>query len=207
MDYLRYNRQVCGVVIVVAPEPDSRPITLLLQEWSRGQDSVLEELTPLVYQELHRLAEGYMCKEGRGHTLQPTALIHEAWLRLVRQGQPNWESRSQFFAFAAHLMRQILVDHARKKRTAKRAGAEKRVPLEESVAIEEHPGVDLILLDAALTRLAEFDQRRARVLELRFFGGLTEEEAARAIGISVATIRRDMRIAEAWLARELSGSP
>jgi RNA polymerase sigma factor (TIGR02999 family) len=148
-----------------------------------------------------------MCKERPGHTLQPTALIHEAWLRLVQQGQPDWQSRSQFFAFAAHLMRQILVDHARKKRTAKRAGGERRVPLSESVAVTEQRSVDLIVLDDALTRLAEFDYRRARVLELRYFGGLTEEQAAEALGISVATVRRDMRLAEAWLTRELSAQP
>ena len=187
--------------------PDARPITLLLKEWSRGQDSVLEELTPLVYQELLKLADGYMCKERPGHTLQPTALINEAWLRLMQQGQPDWQSRSQFFAFAAHLMRQILVDHARKKRTAKRAGGQRRVPLSESVAVTEQRSVDLIVLDDALTRLAEFDQRRARVLELRYFGGLTEEQAAEALGISIVTVRRDMRLAEAWLARELSAQP
>jgi RNA polymerase sigma-70 factor, ECF subfamily len=187
--------------------PDAHPITLLLKEWSRGQDSVLEELTPLVYQELLKLADGYMCKERPGHTLQPTALINEAWLRLMQQGQPDWQSRSQFFAFAAHLMRQILVDHARKKRTAKRAGGERRVPLSESVAVTEQRSVDLIVLDDALTRLAEFDQRRARVLELRYFGGLTEEQAAEALGISIAPVRRDMRLAEAWLARELSAQP
>jgi RNA polymerase sigma factor (TIGR02999 family) len=188
-------------------QPDARPITLLLKEWSRGQESVLDELTPLVYQELLKLADGYMCKERPGHTLQPTALINEAWLRLMQQGQPDWQSRSQFFAFAAHLMRQILVDHARKKRTAKRAGGERRVPLSESVAIAEQRSVNLIVLDDALCRLAEFDQRRARVLELRYFGGLTEEQAAETLGISVATVRRDMRLAEAWLARELSAQP
>jgi RNA polymerase sigma-70 factor, ECF subfamily len=188
-------------------QPDTPPITLLLREWSRGQDSVLDELTTLVYQELLKLAEGYMSKERPGHTLQPTALIHEAWLRLVQQGQPDWQSRSQFFAFAAHLMRQILVDHARKKRTAKRAGGQRRVPLSDSVAVTEQRSVDLIVLDDALNRLAEFDQRRARVLELRYFGGLTEEQAAETLAISVATVRRDTRLAEAWLARELSAQP
>ena len=185
---------------------EARPITLLLQEWSRGQDSVLDELTSLVYHELRRLADGYMGRERDGHTLQPTALIHEAWLRLVQQGRPDWHSRSQFFAFAAHLMRQILVDHARKARAVKRAGGEKRIPLEDAIAISHDRSIDLIELDRALSRLAAFDERRARVLELRYFGGLTEEQAAEAAGISVATIRRDMRLAEAWLARELSAA-
>lgn len=183
---------------------EPRPVTLLLQEWSRGEDSVLHELTSLVYRELRRLAQGYMSRERPGHTLQPTALVHEAWIRLVEQDRPDWRTRSQFFAFAAHLMRQVLVDHARRARARKRAGGATRVPLEEPVAVAQDRSVDLIALDDALTRLAGFDQRRARVLELRYFGGLTEEQAAGAVGTSVATIRRDVRFAEAWLARELS---
>jgi RNA polymerase sigma factor (TIGR02999 family) len=159
-------------------------------------------LTPLVYSELRRLADAYMRRERTGHTLEPTALIHEAYLRLVEQKQPEWESRSQFYRFAAHLMRQILVDHARALRAQKLARGE-RVPLEDAEAIGVGRPADLIELDEALARLEQLDRRKAQIVELKFFGGMTENEAAEAIGISERTLRRDLRLAIAWLAQAL----
>jgi RNA polymerase sigma-70 factor, ECF subfamily len=182
---------------------EPRQVTQLLREWSRGNESVFDELSALVYDELHQLAAGYMRREKAGHTLQPTALLHEAYLRLTGQEQPEWENRAQFFSFAAHLMRQILVDHARTKAAAKRGGDWQKVPLEEIDLPTHNRTVDLLALDEALDRLAAFDQRKTQILELRFFSGMTEEEIGAALGISVATIRRDLRVAEAWLEREL----
>jgi RNA polymerase sigma factor (TIGR02999 family) len=180
-------------------------ITRMLRKWSDGDVTVAESLTPIIYDELRRLAEAYMHGERSGHTLQPTALIHEAYLRLVSHKQPDWDSRSHFFGFAARLMRQILIDHARGRLTAKRGGGMHEITLTDlNVGVPERR-VDLLALDEALSRLAELDERRARVLELRYFGGLTEREAAETLGVSVATVRRDVRIAEAWLYREMSG--
>jgi RNA polymerase sigma-70 factor, ECF subfamily len=181
----------------------SSDVTQLLREWSKGNESVLDQLTPLVYQELRRLADSYMRRERPDHTLQPTALIHEAYIRLIAQGQPEWESRSHFFRFAAHLMRQILVDHARARRAEKRAD-EQRVPLEEAEALSPEPIADLAAVDEALTRLGSFDERKAHILELKFFGGMTEEEIAKAFGISVRTLGREMRLAKAWLSQALT---
>jgi RNA polymerase sigma factor (TIGR02999 family) len=180
-----------------------RHVTQLLREWSRGNESVFDELSALVFDELHQLAAGYMRREKAGHTLQPTALLHEAYLRLTGQEQPEWENRAQFFRFAAHLMRQILVDHARAKAATKRGGDWQKVPLERIDLPSNNRTVDLLAVDQALDRLAAFDKRKAHILELRFFSGLTEEEIGAAIGISVATIRRDLRLAESWLQREL----
>jgi RNA polymerase sigma-70 factor, ECF subfamily len=179
-------------------------VTQLLREWSKGNESVLDQLTPLVYQELRRLADGYMRRERPDHTLQPTALIHEAYIRLIEQGQPEWKSRSHFFRFAAHLMRQILVDHARARRAEKRKAGEQRVPLEEAEALSPEPIANLEAVDEALTRLGSFDERKAHILELKFFGGMTEEEIAEALGISVRTLGREMRLAKAWLSKALT---
>lgn len=185
--------------------PPGNPVTKLLRQWSEGDQSVLNELTPLVYQELRRLANSYLRRERPGHTLQPTALIHEAYLRLMDQGQPEWRSRSHFFSFAAHLMRQILVDHARTHNAAKRGGSGQRVPMDEAQALAPERDPELLALDEALTRLEQFDERKARVLELRFFGGLTLEEAAEALGVSTRTVEREMRLARAWLQKALDG--
>src|SRR5690349_17367607 len=171
-------------------------VTELLRDWGKGNPAALDQLTPLVYSELRRLAIAYMRRERAGHTLQPTALIHEAYLRLIDQKQPEWESRSQFYRFAAHLMRQVLVDHARARRARKRAHGE-RVPLEAAAAIGVERPADLIELDEALNRLEQFDRRKAEVVELKFFGGMTENEVAQAIGISERTLRRDLRLATA----------
>src|SRR5262245_42246785 len=182
-------------------------VTQLLREWSSGNDSVVEQLTPLVYRELRRLADGYMRRERPDHTLQPTALIHEAYIRLVDQKQPEWQSRSHFFRFASHLMRQVLVDHARARHARKRGGDKQRVPLEEADALGDGEPVKLMALDEVLTRLASFDERKAQIIELKFFGGMTDDEVAEALGISVRTLGRDLRLAKAWLGQILTSQP
>ena len=183
------------------------PVTQLLRKWSRGDDSVVNELTPLVYQELRRLANNYLRRERPDHTLQATALIHEAYLRLVDQGQPDWNSRSHFFSFAAHLMRQILVDHARARRAEKRGGGDERVPLESINIASPALGADLLALNEALTALAAFDERRARALELRFFAGMNTVEIAAVLGTSTRTVDRELRLARAWLYQALASLP
>jgi len=187
--------------------PMSSAVTQLLREWSNGNDSVVEELTPLIYSELRRLADSYMRRERPDHTLQPTALIHEAYLRLVDQRQPEWQSRSHFFRFAAHLMRQILVDHARARCAHKRGADAQRVPLEDADLFGAEAPVDLMALDEALTRLASVDERKVQIIELKYFSGMTDEEAADALGISLRTLGRDLRLAKAWLAQTLSSPP
>jgi RNA polymerase sigma-70 factor, ECF subfamily len=181
-----------------------KEVTDLLVEWKQGNKAAMDLLTPLVYNELRRLAERYLRNERSAATLQPTALVHEAYLRLVAQSMPDWESRAHFFGVAAHLMRQILVDHARKHRSAKRGGGVEKLSIDEIVGLgAEKPG-DIIALDDALKALGDIDERKARVIELRFFGGLSVEEAAVALSVSPATIGREQRLAEAWLHRELS---
>ena len=183
-----------------------QPITRLLLEWGAGNDLALAQLTPLVYRELHKLAGSYLGRELPGHTLQPTALVHEAYLRLVEQDHQNWESRSHFYGVAAHLMRLILVDWARKARAGKRGSAAHRVPLEEVAdpAAAQRPE-ELIALDEALTGLGAMDPRKANIIELRYFGGMTVEEVARSLSISTATVERETRIAQTWLSSELKG--
>jgi RNA polymerase sigma factor (TIGR02999 family) len=179
-------------------------VTQLLREWSGGDSSVAEQLAPIVYAELRRLADAYLRRERPGHTLQPTALIHEAYIRLIQQGLPDWEGRSHFFRFASHLMRQILVDHARLRLAEKRGGSLERIPLvEEAEGASVAEPTDALAVDQALTRLASFDERKAQILELKYFGGMTEEEIAAALEISERTLRRDLRLAKAWMARNL----
>jgi RNA polymerase sigma-70 factor (ECF subfamily) len=179
----------------------SHEVTRLLREWTNGSQSALEALTPLVYAELRRLAESYLRREHPGHTLQPTAVVHEAYLRLVGQTPPNWENRSHFYGIAARLMRQILVDHARQRQAGKRAG--QKVSLDEVVSLHQERSADLVALDAALRALEIIDPRKCRAVELHYFGGLSMEEVAKALDISAVTVRRDMRAAEAWLYREM----
>lgn len=181
-------------------------VTRLLVEWKHGSKEALDLLTPLVYDELRRLAGHYLRAERAAATLQPTALVHEAYMRLVAQNLPDWESRAHFFGVAAMLMRQILVDHARKHRSAKRGGGAAKLPIDEIVAMAPQSGSEILELDDALRRLAEFDERKAKVIELRFFGGLSVEETAQALDISTATVGREQRTAEAWLHRALSGA-
>jgi RNA polymerase sigma-70 factor, ECF subfamily len=177
-------------------------VTRFLSDWRNGDMTALDKLTPFIYAELRRLAASYMRRERSDHTLQPTALIHEAYLRLVAQSQPDWQSRSHFFGVAAQLMRQILVDHARSHSTAKRDGG-RRVPLEESLAIGEGRSVELIALDAALQELAALDPRKSKMIELRFFAGLSIDETAEVVNVSAATVHRDLRLAETWLYQRL----
>ena len=187
---------------VVMTRPAGGDVTRLLQSWSAGDKNALGELIPLVYGELRGLAAAYVRRERKDHTLQPTALVHEAYLQMVDQTNVQSASRAQFFAIAANLMRHILVHHARKHRAAKRGGGNK-VPLDEGSATVAPPQVDFIMLDDALTRLAELNPRQSRVVELRFFGGLTENEIATVLGVSSISVKRDWRIARAQLHRTL----
>ena len=182
----------------------SSDVTRLLLDVSSGRREATDELLPLVYAELRDLAARLLRSERSDHTLQPTALVHEAYLRLVDQRVGTWENRAHFLGIAAGAMRRILVDHARRRGTAKRRGA--RVTLDDAVAPATGPSVDLVEIDAALARLADLDPRQARVVELRFFGGLTVEETAAVVGVGTATIKRDWTVARAWLHRELSAS-
>jgi RNA polymerase sigma-70 factor (ECF subfamily) len=186
--------------------PDLEEVTRLLFEWKGGNQAAIEALTPLVYNELRRLASHYLANERSAQTLQPTALVHEAYVRLVSQDHPDWESRAHFFGVAAHLMRQILVDNARKHKSQKRGAGIANLPLEETLGFAPERSAAVIALDDALTALAQLDHRQAKVIELRYFGGFNVEETARALGISVATVGRDQRVAEAWLHRELSNA-
>ncbi|MBS1826790.1 MAG: sigma-70 family RNA polymerase sigma factor [Acidobacteria bacterium] len=184
----------------------SENITRLLMDWtSKGDEAALEALTPVVYGELRKLALSYLRRERSDHTLQPTALIHEAYLRLVDQNVPQWRSRSHFFGVAAQLMRQILVDHARARSAAKRGGGEAKLSLDQGFQYSEERSEQLVALDDALTDLAKLDARKSKVVELRYFGGLSVEETAEALGISVATVGRELRFAEAWLHKLITG--
>lgn len=182
---------------VEAPSPEA--LTGLLQAWSRGDVTARDQLLPLVYAELRRRAAGYLRREQRGHTLQPTALVHEAYIRLSGQNA-GWKNRAQFFAVSSQIMRRILVDHARARRAAKRPGRRMQVTLVEEEAVASGPReLDLIALDEALDQLAAADPRQAQMVELRFFGGLTHEEVASVLGVSLATVNREWRLAKAWL--------
>jgi len=180
-------------------------ITTLLAEWARGEPEALHRLTPLVYEELRRLASHYLRRESNGNTLQSTALVHEAYLRMVNQDAVNWQGRSHFFGIAARLIRQILVDHARKRQAGKRESGP-LLSLDESVGLPGGSQVDLIKLDDALASLAKIDEQQSRIIELRFFGGLSIEETAQSIGVSPRSVKRQWAIARAWLYRELSGA-
>lgn len=166
-------------------------------------DPTIEELTPLVHEELHRLARGYLARERPGHTLQPTALINEAYIRLAGERKVQWKNRAHFVGVAAQVMRFILVDHARAKRYAKRDHGGERITFDEELQIGDEPSADLLALDEALSRLSALDPRRSRIAELRYFGGLSVEETADALSVSVATVVRDWRLTRAWLRREL----
>ncbi|HEY2796419.1 MAG TPA: sigma-70 family RNA polymerase sigma factor [Thermoanaerobaculia bacterium] len=185
----------------VESEEPARQVTALLRDWSGGDRAALERLMPLVYQELRRLAASYLRVERPDHTLQPTALVHEAYLRMVDQRGVNWQNRAHFFGIAAQMMRRILVDHARRRQAAKRDAAALRLQTTGEEAAGRDP--ELLALDQALCGLESLDARQARIVELRFFGGLTVEETAEVAGISPATVKREWRTARAWLAREI----
>ena len=180
-------------------------ITQLLAEWSEGNQAALDKLYPLVYNELRRLAHGYLRRERKGHTLQTTALINKAYLRLVDQKQVHWANRSHFFAISAQILRRILIDHARRYDYAKRGGGAQRISLDEAAVVAKERARELLMLDEALNGLAKIDPRRGRVVELRYFGGLNNEEIAGVLKISENTVTRDWNMARAWLYQELSG--
>ena len=183
----------------------SEQITELLQLCSQGDQSAVEKLAPLVYDELHRLARRYMSDERPGHTLQTTALVNEAYLRLVDSSQTTWEGRTHFFGVCAQVMRRILVDWARSRKALKRGGDVSALDLNEALAAAQQPGTDLVAVDDALQALAAIDPRKSQVVELRFFGGLNMKETAEVLNVSVETVQRDWKIAKSWLQRELSG--
>ena len=187
------------------PTPPSADVTSLLVAWSEGDEAALAELVPRVYAELHRLAHHHMRAERAGATLQTTALVNEAYLRLVDTNRIRWESRAHFLGVAAQAMRRILVDAARAREAGKRGGDAVRVPLDEAPLAAPGPAPSLVALDDALTALAHVDERKSRVVELRYFGGLSVAEAAAALHVSPETVHRDWRVAKAWLHRELSG--
>lgn len=181
-------------------------VTQLLLDWNRGNAEALNELIPLVYSELRRLAAGYMKAERPDHTLQPTALVNEAYLCLIDQNNVRWQNRAHFLAIAARTMRHILVDHARRHHAAKRGGGERKLAFDETIYSPGRKNVDLIALDRALDALAAIDPDRSRLVELRFFGGLTVEESAEVLGVSPATVKRLWTMAKAWLFREIRWS-
>src|SRR5213596_503498 len=188
-------------------EDPARPdVTGLLQAWSEGDDSALEQLTPLVYAELHRLAKMYMAREWNQQTLETGALLNEAYMRLVDWKNVRWQNRAHFFGVSAQWMRRILVDFARSHGYEKRGGGTRPVTLDDAAFVVDSKGTDMVALDDALNALAELDARQSRVVELRFFGGLTNEEAAEVLKVSEATVRRDWSLARAWLHRELAAA-
>ncbi len=184
--------------------PSSHEITQLLRAWGKGDQAALEKLTPLVYRELHRLAHRYMARERPGHTLQTTALAHEAYLRLVDFREVDWQNRAHFFALSARTMQRILIDLARARQVEKRGGDGVHLSLEDALGVARQPGVGLVALDDALNTLARLDPRKSQVVELRFFGGLSVEEVAEVVKVSPETVMRDWKMAKVWLARELS---
>ena len=179
-------------------------VTGLLKAWSRGDLAARDELVPLVYAELRRRAAAYLRRERRDHTLQPTALVHEAYLRLIGQTHTTWKNRSQFCAIAAQMMRRILVDHAREHQADKRPGAGLRVALDDRIGAADPAGYELLQIDRALDELARLDPRQAQIVELRFFGGLSEQEVATALSVSRATVTREWQMARAWLFRRMT---
>jgi RNA polymerase sigma factor (TIGR02999 family) len=184
---------------------ERRQVTDLLVDWRAGNAEALERLVPLIYDELRRVARAQLRHEQRGHSLQATALVHEVYFRLVKVRQMTIEGRAHFLALAARLMRQILVDHARRKRSAKRGGDVPLVTLDEATGVAGPSGVDILALDRALDEMGEFDARQRDLVELKFFAGLTIDEAATALGVSAATVEREWAIAKAWLFQRLSG--
>ena len=185
----------------------SAEVTRLLKAWSNGQEQALDRLVPQIHRELRKLAAGYLRKERHDHTLQPTALVNEAFLKLIDQRAVRWQNRAHFFGIAAQAMRRILVDHARARAAGKRGDGVRHVPLEDAAVVGSALDHDLLALDEALTRLAAIDPQQSRVVELRFFGGLTLEETAEVMRISPATVGREWRMAKAWLFAEIGGAP
>jgi RNA polymerase sigma factor (TIGR02999 family) len=184
--------------------PSTHEVTQLLKAWTTGDEQALEKLTPLVYEQLRRVAQNFMAGERPGHVLQTTALVNEVYLRLVDCGQMNWQDRAHFFAVSAQLMRRILIDFARSRGYQKRGGGALHISLEEAPSVCNEPDANLVALDDALRALTAFDERKSKVVELRFFGGLSIEETAEVLKVSPETVQRDWRLAKVWLLRELS---
>jgi RNA polymerase sigma factor (TIGR02999 family) len=182
-------------------------VTQLLKDWSGGNQAALDKLTPLVYEELHRLAHQYMRREDPGHVLQTSALVNEAYLRLIDQKQMRWQNRAQFFGIAAQLMRRILVDYARKRDNAKRGDGARHLPLDEAMIMVHEQAADVLALDEALNSLTTIDLRQSQMVELRFFGGLSIEETAEVLKVSPGTVMREWTFAKAWLQREMTSAP
>jgi RNA polymerase sigma factor (TIGR02999 family) len=202
-------RVECGTLRTLGGTVEGAPrgtVTDLLQAWGAGDDGALERLVPLVEEELRRLARGYMARERHAHTLQVTALVNEAFLRLMDARRLDWQDRAHFLGIAARLMRRVLVDHARARASQKRGGCAQRVSLTQSLPAAPEAGLDLdvVALDRALANLAAVDERKSRVIELRFFGGLSVEETADVLHVSIGTVKRDWRLAKLWLLRELN---
>lgn len=189
------------------PPDNHSDVTKILQAWAKGDQGALERLTPLVYQELHTAARRYMARESVGHTLQPTALINEVYMRLVDFPEIDWQSRAHFVAVCARLMRRILTDHARSHKYLKRGGEAQKITLDESLHGGFEMSTDVLVLDEAMNRLGEMDPRKSKVVELRFFGGLSVEETAEVLKISPDTVTRDWNFARAWLMREMRPEP
>jgi RNA polymerase sigma factor (TIGR02999 family) len=189
--------------IATMKTPSPGAVTQLLRAWSDGDEAALEQLMPLMETELRRLARGYMGHERRGHTLQTTALVNEAFVRLVDARELRWQDRAHFLGISARLMRRVLVDHARRRGYQKRGGDAQRVTLHEGLVTSPDPAFDLVALDRALEALEKADQRKSQVVELRFFGGLSVEETAQVLGVSADTVKRDWRLAKLWLLHEL----
>lgn len=184
--------------------PSSHEVTQLLVAWGNGHEAARDQLMPLVYDELHRLAHQYMNRERPGHTLQTSALVNEAFVRLVDQKDVHWQNRAHFFGIAAQMMRRILVDYARNRRYAKRGGSAQQVSLNEALIVSEERSAEVVALDDALKRLATMDGRKSQIVELRFFGGLSIDETAEVLGVSPGTVMRDWTLAKAWLRREMT---
>jgi RNA polymerase sigma-70 factor (ECF subfamily) len=184
----------------------SKSVTKLLIDWGKGDRNALDEMLPLVYDELRRLAGHYLRQERPGHTLQTTALVHEAYMRLVDQKHVDWKNRAQFLGLAAEMMRRILVNHARDRAAAKRGGKAQRVSLSGAADLTQQPDVDLLALDEALTKLSKLDPRKSRIVELKFFGGMTTEEIEEVLQISSSTIEREWGFARVWLYRAVTGN-
>jgi RNA polymerase sigma factor (TIGR02999 family) len=183
--------------------PPAAGVTQLLAAWRQGNQEAMERLVPLIYDELHRLAQSYLRREKPGHTLQTTALVNEAYLRLIDQQSVNWQSRAHFIGIAAQMMRRILVDHARGKQAVKRGGGEAKLSLDEELEVPGERARELVALDDALTALAALDPQQSRIIELRYFGGLSIAETAEVIGLSPATVKREWSLAKAWLYHQL----
>jgi len=184
--------------------PTSQEVTRLLIAWGEGDQTALDEVLPLIYQELRRMARRHLGRERGGHTLQTTALVHEAYLRLIDQKAVAWQNRAHFFAIAAQMMRRILVDHARARHYQKRGGGIQRVSFDEALVVSDERAAEVVALDEALTGLAEFDPRKSQIVELRFFGGLSIEETAEVLGVSPGTVMRDWTLAKTWLQRAIN---